>query len=49
MARPLILAHRGDWTSAAENSLAAFVAAATQHFGATLEQGDSLAPIRNVP
>lgn len=27
MARPLILAHRGDWTSAAENSLDAFMAA----------------------
>lgn len=28
MVRPLILAHRGDWTNAPENSLAAFVAAA---------------------
>lgn len=30
MARPLILAHRGDWTSAAENSLEAFAAAAAR-------------------
>ena len=30
MARPLILAHRGDWTSAVENSLDAFRAAAAR-------------------
>ena len=30
MARPLILAHRGDWTRAAENSLDAFSAAAAR-------------------
>ena len=30
MARPLILAHRGDWSRAPENSLAAFLAAAAR-------------------